>query len=68
MKQSRGRSPSPALRKKDIATERKDSELSQNSKGYSENNTPKKDDKVEKARVTHKMHDKHSEEDGSKVT
>ena len=62
VKQSRGRSPSPASRKKD---ERKDSELSQNNKSYSENST-KKDDKVEKARVTHKMHDKHSEEDGSK--
>ena len=65
-KQSRSRGPSPSS---DIATEKKDSELTHGGKGHSESN-PKKDDKVEsthKARLPHhKAHDKHSEEDGSK--
>ena len=63
------RSPSPASRKKDAATEKKDSELTHSSKGHNESNH-KKEDKVEssqKARVTHhKAHDKYTEEDGSK--
>ena len=68
-KQSRGQSPSLASRRKDIATEKKDSELTRSGKGHSESN-PKNDDKVESTHKTrlphHKAHDKHSEEDGSK--
>ena len=69
LKQPRGRSPSPASRGKDAATEKKDSESTHNSKGHNEGNQ-KKDDKVDSTQKTrvihHKMHDKHAEDDGSK--
>ena len=70
LKQPRGRSPSPASRRKDAMTERKDSEMTHNSKGHNES-SQKKEDKVDstlKTRVIHhKMHDKqHTEDDGSK--
>jgi len=73
-KQLRGRSPSPASRKKDISTaEKKDSELSHSSaKGNTVGREgQKKDDKVVdssyKSRLPHhRMHDKHSDEDLSK--
>ena len=70
LKQSRGRSPSPASRRKDAATEKKDSEPAHNNKGHNESNQ-KKDDKVDSTQKTrvihHKMHDKqHTEDDGSK--
>ena len=71
IKQSRGRSPSPASRKKDA--EKKDSELSHSSaKGNNVGREgQKKDDKVVdssyKSRVPHhRTHDKHSEDDVSK--
>jgi len=72
IKQARGRSPSPASRKKD--TEKKDSELCHSS-GKNNNvgrEGQKKDDKVVdsscKSRVPHhRTHDKHSEDDVSKL-
>jgi len=73
VKQSRGRSPSPASRKKDTSTEKKDSELTHSSaKGNSVNREgQKKDDKVVdssyKSRVPHhRTHDKHTDDDLSK--
>ena len=70
LKQHRDRSPSPALRRKDATTEKKDSEPAHNSKGHNENNQ-KKDGKVESTQKTrvihHKMHDKqHTVDDRSK--
>ena len=70
LKQDRGRSPSPASRRKDATTEKKDSEPAHNSKGHNESNQ-KKDDKVDSTQKTrvihHKTHDKqHTVDDGSK--
>ena len=58
------------MRRKDAATEKKDSEPAHNSKGHNESNQ-KKDDKVDSTQKTrvihHKMHDKkHTEDDWSK--
>ena len=66
LKQHRGRSPSPASRRKDATTEKKDSEPAHNSKGHDESNQ-KKDDKVDSTQNTwvihHKTHDKQLTED-----
>ena len=67
LKQPRGQSPLLASRKRDTTTEKKDSELTHNSKGHHDSNQ-KKDDKVEsKTRVSHhKMYDKQHTEDDAK--